>query len=373
MLENEDKTQAAEADDIDLDIDLDDIDLDGLNLDEDTDGAADEGAEALDETAAAETIKAKPSRASAMAAVVGAMGKMSGEELNHFAASIAKPENKVTDADFNKNRASITAKKVTKEEMEELFGDDLSEDFRDKTMTLFDAAVNTQVNLQVTEAAEALESAYEETLTSLEEAYATTLEEEVANLTDTLYENVDSYINHVAESWMEENKVAIDASLRASLAEDFMGKLKDMFLEHNLNIPDESEDVLAEMLEVNEAQDARIQELTEELIAVKAGKQQEEVSEAFDAATTGLAATTIDKIRTLAENIDFSNVDEYKKKLGIIKEHVTKKPTPSSGILVEEAPAVDPATLTESEKPAITDPRMAQYASAIHDQVKRTR
>lgn len=362
--DNLDANAAPENED-DIDINLDDVDLEGLNLDDDEDEAPLE-----EQTAAAKTIEMKPSRSVNIANAVAAMASMSDDDLNHFAASIAKPNTPIPDGAAAKNKASVAMKTVTKEEMEDLFGDDLSEEFRDKTRVLFESAVNTQVSLQVAEIAESLETKYDETVKALEEAYATTLEEEVMTLSDTLYEQVDSYINHVAESWIEENAVAIDRSLRAEIAEGFMDKMKDLFLEHNLNIPDESEDVIAEMIEVNEDLENRLNEAVEQIIALKEGKMADEAAAALTEETSGLAATQIDKIRQLAEGIEFEDLDTYRKKLGVIKEHVTKKSTPSSGILVEEAPAVDETALNEEITVKPSDPRMRIYAEAISRQVK---
>lgn len=360
MLEDDNKETNVDTD-ADLEVDLEDVDLDALNLDGDDDNED----TVAEETAAAATIKAKPSRTATLASIVQHAAGLSDEDLNGFAKSIAKPGNPIPEGNAAKNKATIAMKTVTKEELEGLFGDDLSEEFREQTTALFESAVNVRVAAEVASLSEELEAKYAATTEALEEAYAVTLEEEVATLSDTLYEQVDSYLTHVAESWAEANEVAIERSLRAEIAEDFMGKLKDLFLEHNLNIPDESEDVLGEMLEVNEGLEAKVNELTEEVIALKAGKLEESKATVFSEETAGLAATSVDRIRTLAEGIEASDLETYTKKLNLIKESITKKPAPSTGILVEEAPAVTEAELAEEavNKPVI-DARMAAYIEA---------
>jgi len=352
----------------DLDINLDDIDLNELDTDETAapvEGeVADEDA-VTEQTAAAATIVAKPSRTATMASIISHAAGMNDEDLNHFAASIAKPTDPIPSGAAAKNKATIAMKTVTKEELDELFGDELSEDFRDRTTTLFEAALNARVIQETSALAEELETKYAETTAALEEAYAATLEEEVTTLTDTLYEQVDSYLNHAAASWIEENAVAIDSSIRAEIAEDFMVKMKDLFLEHNLNIPDEAEDVLAEMLDVNETLENELNKALAENIALKADKLNNGVQATFAEETVGLAASQIDRIRTLAEGIESDDLDSYTKKLRQIKESVTKKVAPSSGILIEEAPAVTEDQLAEAIVPANVDPQVARYMDAI--------
>lgn len=345
--------------DLDLDLDLEDIGLDELDMDGDDETVV------AEQTAAAATIAAKPSRTATLANLVSAAANMSDEDLNHFAASIAQPTNPIDGGAAAKNKATIATKTVTKEELDELFGDELSEDFRDHATTLFESAVNARVGLEAAALAEELEAKYAETTNALEEAYAATLEEEVSALTDSLYEQIDSYLNYAATTWVAENEVAIDVSLRAEIAEDFMNKMKDLFLEHNLNIPDEAEDVLAEMLEVNEGLENELNAALEQIISLKEDKLIAGVESTFAEETNGLAATQIDRIRTLAEGIESDDLDTYTKKLRQIKESVTKKATPSTGILIEEAPAVSEDQLIEEVAPANVDPQIARYIDAI--------
>lgn len=352
------------------DINLDDINLDELDNDDvaaaDVDADAGEDEVVAEQTAAAATIAAKPSRTATIADIVKITAAMTDDDLNKFHASIAKPGNPIDAGAAAKNKATIATKTVTKEELDALFGDELSEDFRDQATTLFESAVNARVGLDVAALSEELETKYAETTAALEEAYAATLEEEVTALTDALYEQIDSYINYAATTWIAENEVAIETGIRAEIAEDFMNKMKDLFLEHNLNIPDEADDVLAEMLEVNESLEAELNRVLEENIALKADKLTAGVEATFAEETTGLAATQIDRIRTLAEGIESDDLETYSKKLRQIKESVTKKVAPSSGILVEEAPAVDVENLDEALAPAVNvDPRVARYMDAI--------
>lgn len=341
-------------------VDLEDVDLEDVDLNDDD-------ANIEEETAAAASIKMKPSRTAAMADLITHFASLPDADLNKFAESIKKPTVGIPDGAAAKNAATIAMKTVTKEELEGLFGDELSEDFRARTTTLFEAALNARVGSEVATISEELEAKYAATIEALEEAHVATLEEEVNTLSDTLYEQVDAYLNHVAESWLDDNQVAIERSLRAELAEDFMGKMKDLFVEHNLNIPDESEDVLGEMLTVNEELEDKVNALTEEVISLKAGRLSSDKDAALTEETQGLAATQIDRIRTLSEGIEFESIEDYTAKLKMIKESVTGKVKPSSGILVEEAPAITEDELNEQTAPNAKqlDPRMAAYMGAV--------
>lgn len=348
-LDVEDEDYDLEDDDLDFDLDLDDEDLEGEELELD------------EETAAAATIKAKPSRASAMATVVNAMSKMSPEDLNKFAASIAKPGNPIPDGAAEKNKASIEAKKITEEELKELFGEDLNEEFSQKATTLFEAAVNSRVTTEVAEVTEQLRESFDETAKALEEAYTAALEEEYSNLADTLYEQIDSFMNYVVENWMEDNKLVVEKSLRAELAESFISQVKDLFLEHNLEIDEDSEDVVSELLSVNEELQEKLDAVLSENIQLKDQKLVEAATASLQEAMTGLAASSADKLKRLAENIEFTDLGEYKQKLNILRESVSTGKKPSTGILIEESEAVSPDQLDEENKPTVTNSRMATY------------
>lgn len=347
-------------------IELTDDEAADIIVDEDD---APEGIE--EETAAAATIKAKPSRTATIADIVNHATGLSDEDLNKFAESIKKPASAPDRSAANKASIAMHATKtVTKEELQELFGDDLSEEFREKTSTLFESAVNARVGLEVAAIAEDLEAKYAETVSALEEAYASTLEEETGQLVDKLYEQVDSYINYVAEQWLAQNEVAIETSLRSQLAEDFMGKMRELFVEHNLNVPAESEDLLEQAINEKETLEERLNAVLEENIQLKASKVETEAARVFAEETAGLADSQIDKIRTLAEGIETTDLETFTKKLAVIKESVTKKSAPSSGILTEEAPAVDADQLAEETKVTTGNPTVLRYAEHLSRQVK---
>ena len=374
----EDEDLEFDLDELDLDVDTDededlDFDLD-LDLDEDEDEDedldidADDEDETLEENAASDTIKMNPSRSVAMASAISSMAAMSTEDLNKFAESIKKPGNPIPDGTAAKNVASVAMKTVTKEEIEELFGtgDDLSEEFREKTRTIFEAAVNSTVATQLMEVTEQLEERYQETVEALEEAYATTLEEEIATFTEGAMENIDAYLSYVAEQWAQENELVLERSLRAEIAEGFIEKVRDLFIEHNLEIPEEAVDALEEATETIENLKSRLDEVLNENISLKSGKLVEEANELVENAVDGLPGSRADKIRQLAEGIDFNNIESFKSKLNIIVESVATPTTKKTGILTEEAPAVDENELNEEKvMPKSNDPRINTYAEAI--------
>lgn len=342
---------------------LENINLESIDLGDQTDGNVN-----LDEeSAAAATIKTHPSRAGMIADVVNHLAKAKDEDLNGYWKSIKKPEVHATSADAAKNVASIAMHKVTKEELEEILGgDDLSEEFANRVATVFEAAVNARVATEVAAFAEELSAKYEVTEEAITEAYATTLEEETAEIVDGLYEQIDSYITHAATTWLEENKVAVTKSLKAELAEDFMNKAATLFAEHNLNVDDDAAEAIEEAYQVAEELEARVNELTEQVIELTQVKIENAKNDAINEAVVGLAATQVDRIRTLSEGIEADDLDTYRAKLGAIVESVSNvKPAAPSGILVEEAPALTTEQIAEETREVSTvDPRMQQYIDA---------
>lgn len=242
--------------------------------------------------------------------------------------------------------------KAVQEDLAALFdGSELSEEFREKATVIFEAAINEKVSGVVA---------------SLEEQYEAKLTEEVAAIEEALVEKIDSYLDYVVEQWVEENKLAIESGIKAEVVESFMEGLKGLFTEHYVDAPQEKLDILAqtaaEVEELKQKLSASINEnieLSEKLEAAEAEKAFAEVSE-------GLAATQIEKLRTLAEGLESADVSSYKKKLGMIKESyfAAKKVESNAQQQLNEEVAPAPA-----EK--AVDPIMQKYATAISRSVQK--
>lgn len=239
-----------------------------------------------------------------------------------------------------------------KESFNSLFsGTDLSEDFKLKAETLFEAAVNERV--------QAIEEQLANKFTDL-------LESEVKTIATDLTEKVDSYLNYIVSEWLEENKLAVENGIRTEIAESFIGGLRGLFMEHNIAVPEGETDLLEEtasnLARVTEELNRQMQKTVD--LTEKLGAYQR--AEIFAEATEGLSESQIEKLRNLAENMDYDTNDEFKAKIGVLKENYTKtsseRPVVSS-VQIEEAGETD--TLTEETESSVT-----AYINALTRKIK---
>lgn len=192
------------------------------------------------------------------------------------------------------------------EHVEALFaGEQLSEDFKQKAKTIFEAAVNERL---VAEAAK------------LQAAYKAALVEEVERIENQLSEAVEDHLNYAVDQWITENEVAIESGLRSELTEEFIAGLRQLFVENYIDIPEEKISVVEEL-------GAKVQELTEKLneqieINVAQNKliNEARASDILDEMVDGLTDTQIEKLKALAEGIEFESADEYKAKIKTLRE-----------------------------------------------------
>lgn len=192
------------------------------------------------------------------------------------------------------------------EDIEALFaGEELSEEFKEKAKTIFEAAVKSKL---------------EEELAVLEEAYAATLEEQVAAINESLTENVDDYLNYVVEQWVSDNEVAIESGLRTELMEDFVSGMRNLFAEHYIDIPEEKVSVVEEMASKVEELEAKLNEEIERNVALNRMLNEAHVNDALDAACDGLTVTQAEKLKSLAEGIEYSDASEYAQKVMTLRE-----------------------------------------------------
>ena len=203
----------------------------------------------------------------------------------------------------------------------------LSDGFKDKAATIFEAAVKSKLS---------------EEISRIEESYSVELAEEIASTKSDLVEKIDSYLNYVVENWMKENQIAIQSGLRAEIAENFMNGLKDLFVESYVDVPEAKEDLvddLAEQVEELEtalnSQTAKNIEMTEEL---ELFQRYEVIREHAH----GLAETEVEKLAKLAEDLDYIDEETFSAKVKTIKDsYFTKeaKPLEVGADLVEETTA----------------------------------
>ena len=204
------------------------------------------------------------------------------------------------------------------ESFDSLFeGLDLSEDFKGKLSLVFEAAVNEAATVKANEIAE-----------SLEEEFAVQLEESVNEAMEEIVENLDNYLDYIVSEWMEENSVAIESGIKVQMAESFMDGLKELFYEHNVEIDDETIDIVADLEEeiaslkeeVNKTINANI-ELSEAVESLQAVRIFEELSE-------GLTTSQKERFRILSEKLDVTDMDSYSSDLSTLKESFFKSKAP---------------------------------------------
>jgi hypothetical protein len=236
------------------------------------------------------------------------------------------------------------------EDVDALFnGESLSEEFRTKATTIFEAAVNSRVD-----------AILEDMMTENDAVLAEAVEE----LKNQMSTQVDEYLNYVVEQWVEDNQVAIEAGLRAELVDDFIGGLKNLFAEHYIEIPDEKVDVAQELanrvaeleestVKTTEEASEIIASLTEQLNAAKKNEAIRKICE-------GLTEVQIEKMKSLAEGVEFTTEGEFDNKLATIRENYF----PSKTNVKSEVKALQETAVEEPEVAEIHG-MMKHYVNAI--------
>jgi hypothetical protein len=186
-----------------------------------------------------------------------------------------------------------------------LGGEELSEEFREKAKTIFEAAINAKV-------AEIRED--------LEEQYAATLAEEIEAAKESLAERVDSYLEYVADEWFEENALAVEAGLKTEMTESFLEGMRGLFEEHYVSIPEEKYDVLESMVEKLDDMETKLNEQIEKNISLNKRLAESVADGVLDQVSEGLAQTQKEKLASLAESVEFESEEQYREKLETLKE-----------------------------------------------------
>ena len=223
-------------------------------------------------------------------------------------------------------------------------GEELSEEFKTKAATIFEAAVVTRVKQEVAK---------------LEEEFDTKLAEQVESIKEGMVEKVDGYLNYVVEQWMTDNELALENGMKAEIMESFVSGMKGLFEQHYIDVPAEKFDVLADLQEEAEFTKAK---LDEQLAAnVELTKKINEMTRmsTIAEASSGMADTDVEKFNALAEELSFEDIESFKTKLQTIKENYFGK----KSTVVESVVTDEPVQLTEETK--AVDPVMAHYLRAL--------
>ena len=226
-------------------------------------------------------------------------------------------------------------------------GEELSEEFQDKARTIFETAIKTKV-------ADIKEE--------LNESYAKALVEELDTIKTGLTERVDSYLEYVADEWVQENQLAVEAGLKTEMTESFLEGMKSLFEEHYVTIPEEKYDVLNSMVDKLDEMENKLNEQIERNVALNSRLAESTADVIFADVAEGLADTQKEKLATLAENVEFESESDYREKLGTLKESYfpskTSAPKSTSENLSEEVS-------TEEVASEDVNPRMQAYLDTL--------
>ena len=227
-------------------------------------------------------------------------------------------------------------------------GEDLSEEFKAKAATIFEAAVIARAKQEIAR---------------MEEEYATKLEEEVAQNVEGLVEKVDGYLNYVVEQWIAQNEIALEHGMKSEILEGFVSGLKGLFEEHYIDIPEEKFDVLGSMETQVEELEAKLNEqLAANVELAKVVNEMKRV-DIIKTATEGLTATEVEKFQGLAEELSYEDAESFATKVQTIRENyfTTKAQAEVTSVVTDE-----PVEVITEEATKKVDPTMARYLSALN-------
>lgn len=364
-------------------VENEDLELDNEEFVEELEN--DDDLEELDETAASETLKPHGApgeyRAQTLATFTQLLSQLKGSDLTYLFNQVQDlyGPNKAPGAEdkSSSNEATIKAKPSAakgaapigpmpmqklsvKEDVEEMLGSDetLSEEFKERAETIFEAALNTRVNLEMARLAEEYSTLEEE----LQAEFEAKLEENTSTILENMVEKIDQYMNFCVEEWMEENKIAIENSLRMEIAENFISGLQNLFAEHYIDVPEERFDIVADLKRENTELQEQLNAVLDEKIALETDLNEAIKETVLDEASEGLTVTQSERLRTLSEGIDFVDADTFKHKVDIIKESyfTEKKKASDTGLLTE---TIDGTVTTDAK--AGMHPGMDKYVKAL--------
>jgi len=308
---------------------------------------------ATDYSSIRDRVKAKLAKQT-MQSNPGATFQSYGEETESEEEVVAE-EKEEGHEDAKEDKAMIKKmmkKEKMKEQMEQdvgalLSGENLSEEFKDKATTIFEAAVIARTQSLMEDIEQALFEEFEVAVEEVKEDLATKL---------------DDYINYMAEEWLKENQLAVEKGLRAEIVESFISGMKDLFEAHYIDIPEEKVDVVEGLTSKVEELESSLNEQIQAAVEMKKELNEHKKFEAIHAVCEGLTQTQVEKMKSLAEGVEFTTDEEFADKLVTLRESYFNEPVNTSGssALNEEV------QIEEDKKPTgYVDAEIAQYAQTI--------
>ena len=241
-----------------------------------------------------------------------------GEAAGKSATPVKVPEEVESEEAVIEETPEVTDEVVTEEEVTQeeeydieedvnaLFGgEELSEEFKAKAKTIFEAAIGSKVG-HIKE--------------TLESEYAEKIAEATEDLKVSLQERIDSYLEYVAEEWLTENELAVEAGLKTEMTESFLGGMKSLFEEHYVTIPEEKYDVIESMVDKLDEMETKLNEQTKKNISLNKRLAESVAGGILESVSDGLASTQKEKLASLAESVEFESEEEYREKLETLKE-----------------------------------------------------
>ena len=239
--------------------------------------------------------------------------EVSEDEVVSEEDAVAEHHTKDEDGNVIEHEEEVVAESEQEEEMIDveqdiqalLEGEELSEEFQNKARTIFEAAIRTKLS----EIKEQVKVSYEEKLV-----------EEVASIKEELKDRVDSYLEYVADEWVQENKIAIEHGLKSEMTESFLEGMRGLFEEHYVTIPEEKYDVIESMVDKLDEMEGKLNEQIEKNVALNKRLAESVSDVVFAEVTEGLAQTQKDKLAGLVDNVEFESETAYREKLNTLRE-----------------------------------------------------
>ena len=333
---------------------------------EESDDSDDDEEEEEEEQVKKENFKVPTTKAAMIKALFDKVNGMKKEEVSsrwQELMSVAEAEDlggpSPTDSDPKKDEVGKKKKKIkismpeinVKEDIEALVqGEELSEEFKTKASTIFEAAVHQKVMEVATEK-----------IGDLEKEYQSNLQEEIVSFRDELTEKVDGYLNYVVEEWMRENELALEGSLRSEITEEFIGGLKNLFTEHYIEVPDEKVDIVEGLYDKVEELEEKLNSQIEENVKTKDELNEYRKNKILEEVCEDLADTQSEKMKSLVEGVSYEDdADDFENKVKTIKENYFPNQTKQDENVEQE----DVATENGEESPKMSN-IMEAYSKAI--------
>jgi len=280
------------------------------------------------------------------------MAVVEAEDLGGETVDDATPEGDKVAIGKKKKKIKISMPEINvKEDIEALVeGEELSEEFKSKASTIFEAAVHQKVM-------EIASSKVED----MEKEYQAELQEEIVTFRDDLTDKVDGYLNYVTEEWMKENEIALESSLKSEITEEFMGGLKDLFTEHYIEVPEDKVDIVENLFDKVEDLEGQLNQSVQENIKVKNELNEYRKNKILEEVCEDLADTQSEKMKSLAEGVSYEDDSEnFEEKVKTIKENYF----PNQQKQDENVEQVDASDGEEVSEPKMNN-IMEAYSKAI--------